>query len=113
MAGQPSSDLVLFMSRVIVEDNMDVLAGRHLALDAVEEADEFLMAMAGHVLADHGAVQHVERGEQRRGAVALVVVVIVAPRPFFNGRPGWVRSSAWICDFSSMDNTTAWAGGAT
>jgi hypothetical protein len=23
-------------------------------------------------------------------------------RPFFVGRPGWVRSSAWICDFSSL-----------
>ena len=26
---------------------------------------------------------------------------MVAQRPFFIGRPGWVRSSAWICDFSS------------
>src|SRR5271167_3832512 len=24
-------------------------------------------------------------------------------RPFFIGRPGWVRSSAWMCDFSSTD----------
>ena len=59
-----------------------------------------------------GAVQHVERGEERRRAVALVVVGHGArPRPFFSGRPGWVRSSAWICDFSSTDSTTAWAGG--
>ena len=32
------------------------------------------MAMALHVAADDRAVEHVERGEQRRGAVALVVV---------------------------------------
>ena len=28
-------------------------------------------------------------------------------------RPGWVRSSAWICDFSSTLSTTACAGGST
>jgi hypothetical protein len=26
---------------------------------------------------------------------------MVPQRPFLSGRPGWVRSSAWICDFSS------------
>src|ERR1700746_3760525 len=31
--------------------------------------------------------------------------------PGFIGGPGWVRSSAWICDFSSIESTTAWAGG--
>ena len=42
--------------------------------DRLEEADELLMAVALHALADHGAVEHVERGEQGGGAVALVVV---------------------------------------
>ena len=28
-----------------------------------------------------------------------------------SGRPGWVRSSAWIWLFSSIDKTTAFAGG--
>lgn len=50
-------------------------AGRHRELDSVEEADELLMAVTGHVAADDGAVEHVERGEERSGAVALVVVV--------------------------------------
>ena len=53
---------------------MDELAGRNLRLDGVEEADELLMAVALHVAADHRAVEHVERGEQRGGAVALVVM---------------------------------------
>src|SRR4051794_20333646 len=39
--------------------------------------------------------------------------VIVPARPFFIGRPGWVRSSAWICDFSSTERTMAWAGGSS
>jgi hypothetical protein len=29
------------------------------------------------------------------------------------GKPGWVRSSAWIWLFSSIESTTAWAGGST
>jgi hypothetical protein len=39
--------------------------------------------------------------------------VIVPARPFFIGRLGCVRSRAWICDFSSTERTTAWAGGST
>src|SRR5918993_1405585 len=38
---------------------------------------------------------------------------MVPARPRFMGRPGWVRSSAWIWLFSSIDSTTAWAGGST
>ena len=51
-------------------DRMDQLAGRHLCLDGVEEADELLMAMALHVAADDVAFEDIEGGEQRRGAVA-------------------------------------------
>ena len=36
---------------------------------------------------------------------------MVPARPFFNGNDGWVRSSAWIWDFSSMHSTTARSGG--
>jgi hypothetical protein len=56
------------------EDHVHGLAGRDGLLDGVEEADELLMAMALHASADDLAVQHVEGGEQRRRAVALVVV---------------------------------------
>jgi hypothetical protein len=44
---------------------VDGFVRRHLALDAVEEADELLMAMALPVLSDDRTVQHVERGEER------------------------------------------------
>jgi hypothetical protein len=35
-----------------------------LAVDPVEEADELLMPVAAHALADDRAVERVERGEQ-------------------------------------------------
>src|ERR1700749_3128733 len=38
---------------------------------------------------------------------------MVPARPFFIGKPGWVRSSSWIWLFSSTERTTAWAGGST
>ena len=49
-------------------------SGGNLGLDGVEEADELLMPVALHVPADHRAVEDVERREQRRGAVPLVIV---------------------------------------
>jgi hypothetical protein len=50
---------------------VDQLAGRHSALDAVQKADEFLVAMARHALADDRAVKDIERREQRGRAVAV------------------------------------------
>ena len=66
--------LGMLVGGVVVDDHVDRLAGRDLALDLVEKADELLMPVALHALADDLALQHVERGEQRRRAVALVVV---------------------------------------
>ena len=43
---------------------MDELACRHRRLDPVEEADEFLVPMARHTLADHRAVEDIESREQ-------------------------------------------------
>ena len=53
---------------------MDRPTSRDLALDSIEKADEFEMAVALHAAADHGAVEHAERGEQGGGAVPLVIV---------------------------------------
>src|SRR6266567_3882936 len=64
----------MLVGGVVVEDDVDHLAGRHLGLDRVQEADELLMAVALHVAADDGPVEDVERSEQGRGAMALVVV---------------------------------------
>ncbi len=53
---------------------MDYLAGRDLALDGMEKADEFDVAVALHAAADHGAVERAERGEEGGGAVRLVIM---------------------------------------
>ena len=114
MAVEPGAHLRVLVGGVVVEDDVDDLAGRHLGLDGVEEADELLVPVALHVAADDGAVEHVEGGEQRRwcrGACSRGSWC--RARPFFIGRPGWVRSSAWIWLFSSTESTMACAGGST
>ncbi len=88
MPPQPFDDLRVLVSGVVVEDDVDDLAGRHLCLDLIEKADEFLMAMPLHALADDRAVQHVEGGEQRSCAVTLVVMRHRSAAPGFKGKPG-------------------------
>ena len=63
VAAEPLDDLGRLVGAVVVEHDVDDLAGRHLAFDSVEETDELLMAVALHAAADDGAVEHVEGGE--------------------------------------------------
>src|SRR5215471_9194386 len=66
--------------------------------------------MPRQALADPLASLNIEGGEQCGRAVALVVVRHCRGAPL-RGRPGCVRSSAWIWLFSSTDSTTALFGG--
>ena len=74
MTFEPGHDFRMFVRAVVVEDDMDQLAGRHLTLDGVEKADELLVAVLLHAPADDRAVEDVEGSEQGGGAVALVIV---------------------------------------
>ena len=74
MSGQPFLHLRMLVGRIVVDDGVDRFPCRNLLLDRVEEADELLMAMALHVAADDGAIEDVEGGEQRGGAVTFVIV---------------------------------------
>ncbi len=98
---EPLDDLRVLVGGLVVWHDMDLLGCGHLGLDGVQEADELLMPAALHAAAGHAAFKHVQRGEQGGGAVPPVVVGrqtrgpdMVPQRPFFSGRPGWVRSSA-------------------
>ena len=91
MIGQPFEHIGLFVGGVVVDDGVDDFADRYGALDGVEEADELLMAMPAHAAPNHGPVENVERGEQRRRSVALV---IVGHRPAFAGLDRQARLGA-------------------
>jgi hypothetical protein len=53
----------MFMSGIVVEDDVDRPASRDLALDGIEKADEFEVAVTLHAAADHRPVEHAEGGE--------------------------------------------------
>jgi hypothetical protein len=74
MLGQPGFDLGFGVGAVVVHDQVDLQLARHLAVDDPQEPEELLVPVPGEALTDHVAGQHVQRGEQGGGAVALVVV---------------------------------------
>ena len=74
MPGEPGAHFGMLVDGIIVEDRVDQLSGRHRGLDPVQKAEEFLVAMARHALADDRAVENVERREQGGRAIADVIV---------------------------------------
>ena len=74
MGGQPVAHRLVLVGPVVVEDDVQGQIGRERAVEAPQELQEFLMPMTAVALADDLAGQHVQRGEQRRCAVTLVVV---------------------------------------
>jgi len=88
VAVEPLANLGVLVSGVIVEDHMDRLAGGPARFDQIEKADEFLVAVPLHVAADHGPVEDVERGKERGGAVALVIMGHGAGSPLFQRQAG-------------------------
>src|ERR1700759_5265393 len=78
----------MLVDGVIVEDHVNELSGRHLRLYSIQEADELLVPMALHTSADDLAFEHVESSEQRRRAVALIVVGHRAGATFLHRQAG-------------------------
>ena len=74
------------MCGVVVDDGMDMLAGRHGCLDGIEEADILLMTVFWHAAAHGFAVQHIEGSKQRRRIIPLIVVRHRAAAPLFQWR---------------------------
>jgi len=88
MAGQPFTDISVFVGAIVVQDRMDGLVVQNLALNLVEKTEEFLMAVTGGIMADNGAAQHTLRGKEGRGDMALAVMCQARPSPFLQGQAG-------------------------
>ena len=74
MVFDPFKNLGVLVSGIVVDDHVHRFLLGHPGIDDVEEADELLMAMALHTLADDLAVKHIERREKGGDAVPLIVV---------------------------------------
>jgi len=71
---EPGCDFGAFVGGVVVADQVDLKALGNLLVDGAQELQELGVPVPGQAVADHLAGQHVQRGEQGGGAVALVVV---------------------------------------
>lgn len=74
MALQPRLNAGMLMRSIVVHDQVQAQTLRGLGIDAFEKANEFLMLMAGHAVADDLTLKHVQGGEDSGRAVVLVIV---------------------------------------
>ena len=88
MPGQPGADFFMLVGRIIVDNGVDGLVCRNIALDAVEKSDELLVAMALHILSDDSSIQNVQRRKQGGCAVALVIMGHGCPASLLHWQAG-------------------------
>jgi hypothetical protein len=103
----PGPDPGVLVGGVVVQEKVEVELRIGLLVDAANEAEELLVPLSREALVDDFPRGGIQNGEEGRGAVPLVV----EGQPLLSGRPGWVRSSAWIWLSSSKEKTIARSGG--
>ena len=91
---EPGPDERSLMRAVVVQDDVHIEGGRHAGVQSVQKLPEFDRAMPAMRLADDGTGPHIERGEQRRRAMPLVVMRALFGLARLQGSNGAVRSSA-------------------
>ena len=74
VGGQPLANRFVLVGRVVVQDDVQGEVARERTVEVPQELQEFLVPMTAVALAEDLAGQHVQRGEQRRRAMPLVVV---------------------------------------
>jgi hypothetical protein len=86
--GRRASELwicwVLYVSPVVVHDQVHIEVLRHLGLDALHGLEELVRAMAPMQLSDHFPGGHVQGCEEGRGPMSPVIELRAHPGP--NGR---------------------------
>src|SRR5262245_46858536 len=96
MLSEPRENGGMFVGGVIVDDRVDRLAAGDTRLKGVEEADEVLMPVVPHALADDLDLKHIERCEQRSGAMTPVIMRHGTGAPRFEGQ-------AWLGAVECLD----------
>src|ERR1043166_9929065 len=74
MLGQPVLHLGMLVRPVVVQNHMDAQLSRDALIDLAQELAELDVAMPREAGTDHRALDGVQSGKQRRGAIALVVM---------------------------------------
>jgi len=87
MLFQPGLHLGRLVGGVVVEDQVDVAGFFHGPVDAAQETQELLGTVTRHAFPDYEARLDVQRGEERGGAIALVVVGHRGRAPLLQRQP--------------------------
>ena len=74
MTFEPADDLGMFVSGVVVADDVNIKLGGHLSVDLAQEGQPLLMAMTPGGVGKHFAREIVEGGKQSDRPVAVVIV---------------------------------------
>jgi hypothetical protein len=78
MTLEPDDVLGMFVSGVVVADDVNIKLGGDLALDLAQEGQLLLMAMTRGAMSKNLAREIVECGEQGDGSVTIVIVTLGA-----------------------------------
>jgi hypothetical protein len=84
----------MFGGSKVIDDQVQIYFGRSFKIDRFEESDKLLVSMPGHAIPNNSSVKRHHSRKQRRGAVPFIIMRHSAATPFFNGKPGCVRSRA-------------------
>ena len=71
---EPGTDFGMFVSGVVIDDEMDVEVARHTAIDLTQESEELLMTVARFTACDDFPGGDIESREQSGRAVPFVVM---------------------------------------
>ena len=105
------SNRLRFMSGEVVDNDMNLLPRRAQGYDFIQESKEITTAVPGRGFSVHPAGFGVQRGIERKRAMAVVLEPMTLGASRDSGRTGSSRSRAWIAVFSSMQKTAACCGG--
>ncbi len=88
MAFQPTPDARMFVSGVIVQNDVDVLAHGDLPVNALEEFEPLAVRVFVSGVGDYFSLQVVERGKEGDRAIAIVIVGLGTNMPFAQRQTG-------------------------
>jgi hypothetical protein len=87
-------DFGMLVGGIVVADSDARFCLWCFPVDLAQKRQPLTVPRVGLTLGHDLAVQNIECCKQRGGAIAFIIMVMVAAHPFFKGNPGWVRSSA-------------------
>lgn len=85
---EPPFDVRMFVRPIVVQDQMEIQSSGHLPVNLAQELEKLFVPMAGITGTNHRTVQDIERGEQTRGSVALVIMGHRSTATLFHGQSG-------------------------